>query len=105
MDWQCLKKVPVNGFMWYNENLSDFNENCENSDAGYFLDVDFEYPKRLWSSHKDLPLLPERKKLGKVEKLVCSVEDKGKYVIHIRALKQALNNGLKLKKGTQINQV
>ena len=26
------------------------------------------------------------------------MEDKEKYVIHIRAIKQALNNGLKLKK-------
>ena len=103
MDRQCLKKLPVNGFIWYNEYLSDFNEDLiknynENSDVRYFLEVDVEYPKRLQSSHKDLPLLPERKKLGKVEKLVCSIEDEGKYVIHIRALKQALNNGLKLKK-------
>ena len=45
----------------------------------------------------DLPFLPERKKSGKVEKLVCSIGDKEKYVIHIRALKQALNNELKLK--------
>ena len=37
------------------------------------------------------------KTLGKVEKLVCTLEDKEKYVIHIRALKQALNNGLKIK--------
>ena len=51
----------------------------------------------LWGSHKDLPFLPERKKLEKVEKLVCSIEDKEKYVIHIRALKQALNHGLILK--------
>ena len=36
--------------------------------------------------------------MEKVEKLVCSIEDKETYVIHIRALKQALNNGLKLKK-------
>ena len=70
----------------------------ENSDVGYFLEVDVEYPKKLFGSHKDLPFLPERKKLEKVEKLVCSIEDKEKYVIHIRALKQALNNGLKLKK-------
>ena len=88
--------------MWYNDHLSDFNEEFiknynENSDEGYFLEVDIEYPKQLWSSHKDLPFLPERKKLEKVEKLVCSIEDKEKYVIHIRALKQALNNGLKLK--------
>ena len=35
--------------------------------------------------------------MEKVEKLVCSIEDKEKYVIHIRALKQALNHGLILK--------
>ena len=49
----------------------------------------------LFSSHKELPFSPERRKLEKVEKLVCSIEDKEKYVIHIRALKQALNHGLK----------
>ena len=37
------------------------------------------------------------KKLGKVEKLAYSIEDKEKYVIHRRALKQALNHGLVLK--------
>ena len=100
--WAMSQKLPVNGFKWEND-LSRFNENFiknynENSDVGYFLEVDIEYPKQLWSSHKDLPFLPERKKLEKVEKLVCSIEDKEKYVIHIRALKQALNNGLKLKK-------
>ena len=46
---------------------------------------------------EDLPFLPERKKLEKVENLVCSIEDKEKYVIHRRALKQALNHGLILK--------
>ena len=89
--------------MWHNDHLSDFNEDFiknynEKSDEGYFLEVDIEYPKQLWSSDKDFPFLPERRKLEKVEKLVCSIEDKEKYVIHIRALKQALNNGLKLKK-------
>ena len=56
-----------------------------------------EYPKQLWSFHKDLPFLPERKKLEKVEKLVCSIEDKEKYVIYIKTLKQALNHSLVLK--------
>ena len=37
-------------------------------------------------------------KLEKVEKLICDIEDKEKYVIHIRALKQALNHGLILKR-------
>ena len=47
--------------------------------------------------HKDLLFLPEGRKLEKVEKLVCSIEDKEKYIIHIRALKQAINHGLILK--------
>ena len=68
-----------------------------NSDKGYFLEVDIEYPKTLWGSHKDLTFLPERRKLEKVEKFVCSIEDKEKYVIRTRALKQALINGLKFK--------
>ena len=41
-----------------------------------------------------LPFLPERKKIKKAEKLICSIEDKEKYVVHIRALEQALNHGL-----------
>ena len=41
--------------------------------------------------------MPEGRKLEKVEKLVCSIEDKEKYIIHIRALKQAINHGLILK--------
>ena len=33
-------------------------------------------------------------KIEKVEKLVVNLHDKTEYVIHIRNLKQALNNGL-----------
>ena len=96
------QKLPVNGFIWYNDYLSDFSEEfiknyVEKSDKGYFLEVDMQYPKKLWNSHKELPYLPERKKIEKVEKLAGSIEDKEKYVIHIRALKEALDNGLKLK--------
>ena len=36
------------------------------------------------------------KKTGKVEKLVCGIEDVIEYVIHISALKQSLNDGLRL---------
>ena len=97
------QKLPVNRFIWYNEYLSDFNEAFMknyniNSDQGYFFEVDIEYPKQLFDFHKELPFLPGRRKLEKVEKLVCSIEDKEKYVIHIRALKQVLSHGLKLKK-------
>ena len=91
------QKLPINGFKWV-KNLSRFNERFiknynESSDIGYFLEVDIDYPKELFNLHKDLPFLQERKKVSKCEKLICSIEDKGKYVVHIRALKQALNHG------------
>ena len=41
--------------------------------------------------------MPDGRKLEKVKRFVCSIQDKEKYVIHIRALKQALNHGLILK--------
>ena len=99
--WAMSKKLPVNGFRWEND-LSKFNEKIiknynEDNDVGYFLEVDREYPKQLWSSHRDLSLFPQGRKLEKVEKLVCSIEDKEKYVVQIRSLKQVLNHGLILK--------
>ena len=99
--WAMSQKLAVIGFKWV-EDLSQFNEYFiknyeENSNKGYVLEVDIEYPKKLLSLHKDFLFLPERKKIWKCEKFVCSIEDKEKYVIHIRALKQALNHGLKLK--------
>ena len=42
--------------------------------------------------------MSEGRKLENVEKLVCSIEDKEKYFIHIRVLKHALNHGLVLSK-------
>ena len=98
--WAMSHKLPVNDFKWVKqEELSKFNEDFiknydENGNIGYFLEVDIDYPKELFNLHKDLPFLPESKKVNKVEKLICSIEDKEKYVIHIRALKQALNHGL-----------
>ena len=102
------QKLPVNGFQWV-KNVSQFNESFlrdynENSDLGYFFEIDIDYLEKLFNLHKDLPFLPERKKVNKVEKLICGIEDKEKYVIHIRALKQALNHGLKLKEVYRIIQ-
>ena len=70
----------------------------EESDEGYSLEVDVQYPEKLHELHNDLPFSPERMKIGKVEKFVTNLHDKTEYVIHIRNLKQALNHGLILKK-------
>ena len=74
------------------EDTSQFNEDFirnynEKSDEGYFLDVDVQYPEKLHELHNDLPFLPERMKIEKVEKLVTNLHDKTEYVIHIRNLK------------------
>ena len=84
----------------FNERSSaeDFIKNYENSNKRYILEIDVEYPKKLFNLHKDLPFLAERKKIKKCNELVCSIHDKKNYAFHIRALKQALNNGLIFKK-------
>ena len=64
--------------------LKNYNEN---SNIGYFLEVDIDYPKELCNFHKDLPFLPERKKVNKVEKLICNIKDKEKYLMHINVSK------------------
>ena len=96
------QKLPVNGFKWVKK-LSRFNEIFirnydQNSDKGYFLEVDVDFPKKLFDLHKDLQFLPERKKVDKIEKLICGIEDKEKYVEYVKFLKQALNHGLVFKK-------
>ena len=97
--WAMSQKLPVNGFKWVEKSrLSRFNEIFiknydENSDKGYFFEVDVDYTKKVFDLQKDLPFLLERKKVNKVEKLICSMEGKEKYVMHIKVLKQALNDG------------
>ena len=51
------------------------------------LDVDVDYQKHLHKLHRDLPFLPERMKINKVDKLICNVQNKRNYVVHITALK------------------
>ena len=70
--WAMSQELRVNGFKWV-EKLSKFNEIFiknynENSDIGYFLKVDIDYSEKLFNVivfnlHKDLPFLPERKKV------------------------------------------
>ena len=102
--WAMPQKLPVDNFKWIKkDDLLKFDESViknydKNSDKGYILEVDVEFPKNLHKLHSDLPFLPERMKINKCSKLVCTVYDKENYVVHIRALKQALDHGLILKK-------
>ena len=71
-----------------------------NSDWGYgcLLEVDVQYPRELHDHQNDLPFMCEKIKINGVEKLVPNLYDKEKYVIHVKALKQALDHGLVLRK-------
>ena len=77
-----LQKLPVTNFEWI-EGTSHFNEEGE---EGYFLEADAQYHEKLHERHKDLPFLPERIKIEKIEKLVPTLHDKSEYIIHIRNL-------------------
>ena len=97
-----LQKLPVNNFEWIKD-TSQFNEDFiknynEESDEGYFLEVESQYLEKVIEIHNDLLFLPERMKIEKVVKVVANLHDKTEYVIHIRNLKQALNHGLVFKK-------
>ena len=100
--WSMSKKLPVDGFKWVDDLTmvtEDFIKSYdEESDIGYLLTVDVEYPKNLHMLHSDLPFLLDRKKVNNVNKLVCNLNDKENYSVHILTLKQALNHDLKLKR-------
>ena len=55
----------------------------KNSDKGYILEVDVDYPRKLHKLHSDMPFLPERMKIDKTQKFVCNLHDKKKYVVDI----------------------
>ena len=78
--WAMSQKLPVNNFHWI-EDISEFDESFienynEESDEGYFLEVDVQYPENLHNLCNDLHFLPKRMKIEKVEKLVASLHDK-----------------------------
>ena len=61
------QKLPVNIFEWIKD-ASQFNEDFiknynEESDEEYFLEVDVQYPEKLYELHSNLPFLLERKKI------------------------------------------
>ena len=103
--WALSQKLSINGFNWIKEEeLSNFNEDFiknydENGNIGYFLEVDIDYPKELFNLHKDLPFLPESKKVNKVEKLICSIENKEKCYSY-ESFKTSIKSWISIKEST-----
>ena len=62
--WAMLQKLPVNNFEWIKD-TSQFNEDFiknynEESDEGYFLEVDVQYLKNLNELYNDLPFFARK---------------------------------------------
>ena len=100
--WATLQKLPVNSLEWIKD-ASQFDEDFiksykEESDEGYFLEVDVQYLEKLPELHSDLSFFPERMKIEKIEKLLVNLHNKNEYAMHIANLKKTLNHRLILKK-------
>lgn len=94
--------LPTGEFKWNDEHFDTqrIMEMDENSGTGYIFEVDLEYPESLHEKHSDYPFLPENRKVESTDmrKLLLTLYNKEKYVIHYTFLRLALKHGLILKK-------
>ena len=99
--WAMVQNLPTHGFLWKKEEdftTENIDELAKKDKRGYLLEVDVDYPKGLHENPNELPFLVEKKEIGREEKLVPNLKRKKRYVVHIKALDEALKHGLKLKK-------
>ena len=101
--WAMSQPLPTGGFFWVEFDESKdlkyiVNGLAKHEDRGYLLEVDIAYPRKLYEYHNNLPFMCSKMKINGVEKLVPNLYYKPKYVVHIKALKQAINHGLVLER-------
>ena len=119
--WAMSQFLPSGNFKWLSQKQiekTNLGKYTENSKKGLILEVDLEYPQELHDLHNDYPLGPEKIKVAKdmlsdyckkiadkfnissglVHKLIPTLNDKEKYILHYRNLQSYLSLGLKLKK-------
>jgi hypothetical protein len=107
--------LPYKDFHWNTEEWTAERilELGDKGDTGYLFEVDLHYPNHLHKLHNGYALCSENKiitndmlndfqaknrKETKTKKLICSFEDKTKYVLNYRYLKFVLQQGLQLVK-------
>ena len=110
--------LPISDFRWLSRDEIDALEISTlptDSEIGYILEVDLEYPRHLHDLHSDYPLAPERLHVTEemlspysrhlhdqldigrsTSKLVPNLQQKTGYVIHHRNLQQCIDLGMKL---------
>ena len=118
--WAMSQALPFGGYRW-ETNVKKITTDLimklqDDSEMGCVLMVDLEYPSNIHDTHNDYPFCAEQiycepsqymqnvmqnltlPKPAPVKKLTPNLNNKKSYVIHYRNLKQAIKNGLILKK-------
>ena len=96
--WAMCQPLPTGEFKWADIEPEEVKELSVREDQGYLMEVDVLYPKESHDKQDDLPFMCGRMKFGGVDKLVADLYHKKRYVIHVRALQQALDHGLVLER-------
>ena len=96
--WAMSQPLPTCGFKRVDIQIDEISELAKLKNKGYLLEVDVSYLRSLHESHSDLPFMCEKISINGVEKVVPNLRSKRSYVIHIRALDQALKHGLVLQR-------
>ncbi len=120
--WGMSQSLPYGGLEWVKEKHHEYilqdicistQKELDDSEDGYYFEVDLKYPKELHDKHKDLPfgcekMTPEKEWLSdyqqsfditsSTEKLLTTLYDKKNYVLHQRNLRQYLSVGLRVEK-------
>ncbi|RLU19832.1 hypothetical protein DMN91_008391 [Ooceraea biroi] len=99
--WAMCQPLPSSGFRWVEDvSTLDVSPISQDSPTGYILEVDLEYPRHLHDAHSDLPFCPTREAPPdkRQEKLLATLRDKERYVVHYRNLQQCTRHGLRVTK-------
>lgn len=101
--YSMMQPLPINNFQWcHNEfNTEKILSLEDDASIGYIFEVDLDYPKTLHDWHKDFPLCAENRIVPSTKnekKLLLTLFNKEKYIVHYKMLKFALQQGLILKR-------
>lgn len=122
--WAMSQPLPSGLMRWLDEDeikYFDLHKLSVDSDKGYMLEVDLEYPKELHESHNSYPLAPSHKtvdddelspyskglyndlydgqrKRPKTKKLIPTLGNKINYIVHYRNLQLYTELGMKITK-------
>ena len=61
---------------WRNFQFNEDVTKDENINIGYLIEINVQHPEEMHKIHNDLPFLPKRMKIGKVEKLLTDLCNK-----------------------------